>query len=138
MTTQILPQTKQEYYDLLVRSAYDGTFPSIGDDRTCRYREDYSPDCKKRCAVGLLILDEDYSKITESAIGSWPWERLKIIHIPNGMTIAELSEVQKCHDYTRPYRDGFAPDFVEKLNKLECFEDVIKTEPGVNPLEIKT
>lgn len=53
--------TNQEYYDKLVCAALDGTFPSYDENQNiCMYRHG-----NHRCAVGILIPDEEYSESME-------------------------------------------------------------------------
>lgn len=118
--------TKQEYYDLLVKSASDGTFPSYSsEERKCMYRKDGTANCKARCAVGLLIPDCRYKVRHEwTAI-----EDLKdVIELPEDMTIADLYAVQNAHDRVSTATHVFAFCFVLRLNELDCFKQVRKQE----------
>lgn len=116
--------TKQEYYDLLVKSAQDGTFPSY-EDSECRYRADRTALCKRRCAVGVIIPDESYSTDMEGCGVSSalidPW-------IPDGMTLRDMGFVQDAHDTLADchIETWKASKFVMKLNLLNCFADVTK------------
>lgn len=119
--------TTQEYYDLLVQCATDGTFPSVTQARvTCRYR---TLDGKHRCAVGVLIPDEDYYGSFEGAtVYSLPDELVDRI-MPVGMTRFDLVTVQSLHDgmsYNKPWLPAV---FVGRLNDLLCFARVNKIDP---------
>lgn len=86
--------TRQEYKELLIQCARDGTFPSMGEDGICMYR---GPDGKK-CAAGVLIPDEEYESQMEGL--SWqslPSELTDRIR-PEGMTDQEMQTVQELHD----------------------------------------
>src|SRR5690606_20582833 len=89
------PLTKQEYYDLLVKSATDGTFPSYDpESKRCRYQ---GPNGSK-CAVGLLIPDSDYDRGFEGWAARALGERFKRKWLPQNMDLEDLQEVQDCHD----------------------------------------
>jgi len=107
--------TKQEYYDLLVRAAKDGTFPSI-EGNHCKYR---SADGRK-CPIGILILDADYEPRWDVengyGIAKLPHNLLQAI-IPEGMTVIDLGYVQECHDQFRNF--PWSPEqFIKDLNPL--------------------
>lgn len=119
--------TKQEYYDLLVKSASDGTFPSyVGGDDGCLYRKDQTPACKCRCAAGLLIPDEQYDPAMEGRFVSFKAVR-SAISIPDGMTFEDLCVVQRTHDRIACGWDG--TEFVETLDLIPCFADVTRAKP---------
>ncbi len=110
--------TKREYYDLLVQSARDGTFPSIRDG-SCLYR---GPGTKK-CAVGLLIPDELYDREMEHyLVTDFPDTLISRI-LPEGLSLSDLSRIQALHDefYNSTWN---ARKFVENLNQLSCFQDL--------------
>lgn len=114
--------TKQDYYDLLVEAADNGTFPSM-DGCTCFYR---GPGGSK-CAVGILIPDKDYSSLLEySTVRELPSKLVQQI-LPEGMDISDLENIQKAHDaFNRVAWEANA--FLKEINKLECFRDVNKKE----------
>lgn len=118
--------TKQEYYDLLVRSASDGTFPS-GDKHGCYYRLDETATCPQRCAVGLLIDDKDYTPDLEGPsvekMDDWQQE---FIQLPDGLTYEDLNSIQSTHDVRIAIWD--AQNFISSLNKLPCFRDIKQVE----------
>lgn len=130
--------TRQEYYDLLVKSNYDGTFPSKAkDDSQCLYRLDGNPHCKQRCVVGLLIPDEKYT----SDMGgiSFCYGRIEILKefysdflaaivLPEGMGWGDLAALQKIHDGLAWSRTWNVKDFVIAVNQLGCFSDCVKKE----------
>lgn len=125
--------TKQEYYNLLVKSAYDGTFPSM-DGEQCAYRLDHTDHCPQRCAVGLLIPDEWYDDLMEgNSVPDLDSDHFDLIRVPEGLDKEDLWQIQRCHDdyafavYTQSQVwNGNA--FVEKLNNLHCFSNVVKKE----------
>jgi hypothetical protein len=125
--------TKQEYYDLLVASAYDGTFPSTAGSHInqCVYRG----EGRKRCAVGLLIPDDRYDKAYEGLLATTVFDGGLADLIPEGLSIEDLREVQKAHDATATNHLGGvkvwdAARFVRKLNTLPCFHGVVQAEGG--------
>lgn len=118
--------TKRDYYDLLVRSATDGTFPAVrrlpdGRVTTCMYR---TPD-GRRCAVGLLIPPERYRpQIDQWGILAFcPVEALGKCGVcpPDGVTSLDLDEIQGYHDSLR-YR--WEPEeFKRLLLRVPCFHE---------------
>jgi hypothetical protein len=127
--------TKQEYYDLLVKTSLEGGFPARESWHTgCKYR---TTDGKK-CAVGLLIPDEKYSYDVErqgTVIGlSAVYPDLVNSILPENMIWEHLREIQKVHDYhidkcskdqnDVPYTYWEHDTFVKNLNELECFSNV--------------
>lgn len=121
--------TKQEYFELLVRSAYDGTFPSVDKNGIdCLYRG----EGKKRCAIGLLIPDKMYSLDMEHKYGAWIFEIYSKEWIPEGMTVDNLCHLQKLHDESSEY---WHPEiFVEALCEQEFFDD-LQTEEIVQSVK---
>ncbi len=109
--------TKKEYYDLLVRSATDGTFPSVKGN-VCQYRKG-----SHKCAVGLLIPDDKYHKGLEG-IDVYHDLVKEVVEVPEGLTIKNLTLVQVCHDNLAFDQEWNANDFIIKLNKLEFFQDI--------------
>ena len=113
--------TKQEYYDLLARSAKDGMFPSVSSTGDCAYRGEGG----KKCAAGVLIPDEMYDPIWDSYMT--PYHSLPD-HVresirPEGMTDEDVLLVQVAHD---DLADGGwdANWFIGSINDLCCFKDV--------------
>lgn len=107
--------TAQEYYELLVNAVYDGVMPS-DEKNECLYR---GPEGKK-CAIGLLIPDEDYSPSFElQAVDELPQPLLDAI-TPEGLSIQDLVKIQYAHDAlvrinARPY------EFVKRFSVIQCF-----------------
>lgn len=113
---------KQDYYDLLVVSAFDGTFPSIDENGLCLYR---GPNGTK-CGVGILIPDDIYLPNIEGEGVRFICEKYDII--PKNMTPMDIIIVQGYHDRTAKYAEF---DFIQKFlslinNDLRIFDDVIK------------
>lgn len=120
-----MAMTKREYYDLLVRSARDGTFPSVDDHGNCRYRG----PAGQRCAVGLLIPDDRYTPDLEgiSAFSQLLAGALAGL-VPEGLTRKDLSRIQQLHDHHALDEDEQvtvwdAGAFVADLNRLPFFAD---------------
>lgn len=121
--------TKQEYYNLLVKTSAEGRFPATecwGErtEPTCCYR---TKDGRK-CAAGLLIPDDEYSPNMENRnfmaiINDYP----ALLHcIPEGMTARNVRQIQyNIHDSVAlyPWSHEF---FVRRLNQLDCFHNVEK------------
>lgn len=134
----------QDYYDLLVKSAYDGTFPSIvreptsgcqfaGSDIRCKYRV---PGTSKKCAVGVLIPDEKYSSKFETKRCSDPMiiEAMTKVKGFNcslygtGLYSNDYLDVQIAHDTVACGCEWKPEWFIEKINTLKCFKDVVKVQ----------
>ncbi len=112
--------TKQEYYDLLMRSAGDGTFPSVDAEGTCLYR---GPNGKK-CAIGVLIPDEKYTPHLEGQ------RAVEVLHLcgtsaPAGIEWYDLCKIQRDHDGLAR-ACWHADSFVASMNSLPCFADVAR------------
>lgn len=116
--------TKQEYYDLLVRTSAEGGFPSMEGGR-CRYRTDTG----RRCAVGLLIPDEMYEPGMETNNAYWLERRFPQVQavFPDEMDADELRRVQTVHDELAQDLGWDHQSFVANLNTLHCFVDVVKS-----------
>lgn len=121
--------TKQEYYNLLVKSARDSTFPGFDVDKhQCRYRFG-----NHRCAVGIIIPDEDYDPLYDNRPGGslciheLPSE-LKLRILPEEMTLEQLSEVQTKHDaFACTGWDSCS--FIKGINTLYFFQDITQENP---------
>ncbi len=109
--------TKQDYYNLLVKSATDGTFPSV-EENVCQYRKG-----SHKCAVGLLIPEDKYHKGLEG-IDVYNEEVSSVVEVPEGLTIRNLTIVQVCHDKLAFDQIWNSEQFIDNLNKLEFFQDV--------------
>lgn len=113
--------TNQEYLEMLVRAAHDGTFPSLNETRReCRYRNQEG----KRCAIGLIIPDEVYAPAWEGeTVHGLPQilrTLLKIL-LPD-MTADELQSVQLLHDQHAMGKEGWNTEqFITDLRQLPCF-----------------
>lgn len=119
----------QEYYDLLVRSAVDGTFPSH-DGAVCVYRGDRTGGCPRRCAVGVLIPDARYTDIVEdsSCDEEW-WEKFHdCVSLPAGLEREDLEKAQYAHDSSRSTDGWNKESFLQKINALDCFARVKQVE----------
>jgi len=91
--------TKQEYYDMLVCAALDGTFPSFDEEsKQCLYK---SADGKNSCALGILIPDSLYTSLIEKQgiyeNGVYNWFINNNL-LPLDMTQSEAADVQSIHD----------------------------------------
>jgi hypothetical protein len=114
--------TKREYYDLLLRSAADGTFPGVRrlpDGRVrCMHR---TPD-GRACAVGVLIPPASYLPlIDEVEPGFLPVEALGECGVrpPDGVTSQDLNEIQAHHDFLRYCWDS--AEFQRQILLVSCF-----------------
>jgi len=109
--------TRQEYYDLLVRSATDGTFPSANKDGECLYRYEDDKGVVHRCAVGVVIPDRINVSKYESMLPQHITE-----HFPEGMSSVEMRCVQSIHDECAG--DPWEPKkFIKLLNLSYVFKD---------------
>lgn len=125
--------TKEEYFDLLHTSAFDGTFPSYNKDiGLCAYRADMNPDCKQRCAFGVLIPNGQYCSNMDG-IGAIDMLIQNFPHIekyiPEGLTMHDCLQIQAIHDKLAPSSvvkgrvwDGHK--FFEYISELPCFKDL--------------
>lgn len=109
--------TKQQYFDLLVSTSERGLFPAVGNFG-CAYRTGTG----RRCAVGLLIPDDQYRRNMEGfdAFNLFRTSPELQQFIPEGMTAMDLDRVQACHD-RRSGDDWNHADFVAGLKGLPCF-----------------
>jgi hypothetical protein len=111
--------TKQDYYNLLVQCAQDGTFPSH-QDGTCRYRGPH----ETRCAFGILIPDEEYEEEMEGQDLTLLDREFVDYLTPEGIPFRELLKIQKIHD---GLSEIFSSEqFIRSINALPCFDDVQK------------
>lgn len=117
--------TRKEYFDLLVKSASDGTFPSVSDTLSCMYRGNSNASCPQRCAIGVLIPDEKYHPNMERMKCSFLFERFPFMKtfMPDGLTLNDLKGIQSGHD--RCALTGWsAEEFVKSIRRLSCFSDM--------------
>lgn len=121
--------TEQQYYDLLVESAQNGTFPSVNADRTfCMYRGEGG----SKCAVGIIIPDNEYTKsIEHGSIDALT----RIHHLLPKWTLeidaynncCYIRTIQKVHDVNALSEEGWdATEFIKNINNLKCFSGVVK------------
>lgn len=122
--------TSQEYYDLLVKSAGDGTFPSFDkEEQRCFYRT----GAGKRCAIGILIPEDKYRASFDyfgkdcGATTRWVLEN-GAFQIPDGLSLADLYQIQMTHDRFAWEETWDASKFVQRINELPCFSNVKKEE----------
>jgi hypothetical protein len=117
--------TKQEYFDLLVKTSKEGGFPANSIYGGCYYR---SPEGKK-CTIGLLIPDPLYNSAMEFV------DITKIIPyiVPvDGFMIDDYCLVQSTHDGMVIKQQSVITgqsiwnhtEFVSNLLDLPCFQGV--------------
>ena len=114
--------TKQEVFNKVWDHFVTKRNPqSISADR-CMYRQDGTPTCPVRCAVGLFIPDAEYSTYLEGAMPA-----TIMGHIPS-MLLIDVSikfwdDLQRCHD------NAAYVDFHNSVrDKLEIFADAYGLE----------
>lgn len=121
--------TKRGYYDLLIKSATDGTFPGYGyiesiQKSACMYR---TPDGKHKCSVGILIPDEEYSsKMENLVVTTLLKDYPSAVNIPEGMTERETSWVQAVHD-SLAGNNWSSQEFIKQIGELPCFKEFANT-----------
>lgn len=64
------------------------------DERSCRYRLDFTAECSVKCAIGHLIPDENYDPIMDRELNT----DNVIAGIGLSAYIPELRALQECHD----------------------------------------
>lgn len=114
--------TKQEYYDLLVRCAGDGTFPAKQFGQCCYRTKD-----GRKCAIGLLIPDHLYRPEFEGET-VYNSQIQEVVCCPEGLTIGNLDDIQYLHDIAS-VSSNFFFKFVSHLNELSCFQGVHQVDP---------
>ncbi len=128
--------TKQEYYDLLVKTSAEGGFPSLRDDRerSLNKGSDPSVNCAyrgqngRKCAFGLLIPDDCYAKTMEGKHAGAVIENFKLqAVVPEGLDKSNLLDIQSIHDSESGYACWNHGQFVTRLNRHHCFGDVNRT-----------
>jgi len=125
--------TSQQYYDLLVKCALDGTFPCThhiqGD---CGFKEvPCFRNGKQRCPIGLLIPDSEYLPDLENRRVYQLPPYLRISIVPEGLTLEDLEIIEYYHDelFSSSWARSWKPDkFIDYLNKMSCFADCKKKE----------
>lgn len=118
--------TKKEYFELLKKSALNGTFPSIDKRENCKYRLDETAHCLQRCAAGLLIPDEKYQPNMEFVELLRERFTTDVLDMPDGLMMFDLADIQSLHDEIALYEGRWRSDiFIERLEKLPCFNDLL-------------
>ena len=118
--------TKQEYFDLLCKCAVDGTFPSYSVARgICMYKNGF-----ERCAVGILIQDEDYQPDLEGGmLNDLPIDLVRKI-LPKGLQYNDLQTIQTIHD-NMAVRSWDSDLFIRQISALPVFADCLdQPRPG--------
>lgn len=124
--------TKQEYFDLLVKTSKDGGFPAINVEKTipgCQFsgnvnRCKYRTNDGKKCAFGLLIPDDKYSHLFEGKSLEGLPDYIQY-YFPDGLCMRDMMSVQVVHDKYATYESWNHTDFVQRLLHLPCFKDVV-------------
>lgn len=121
--------TAQEYYDLLVKSARDGTFPSFKDEeKRCLYRFVDGEGKVHKCAAGVLLTDEEYrSGHIREGVSCHCGDNKDVfaLKLPESISLDELRSVQWSHDKIAMQDGGWdAEDFIRLLNTMVCFKEV--------------
>lgn len=116
--------TKQEYYDLLIVSALDGTFPSIQEDELTRRRCKYRGSNNAKCAIGICIPDEKYTSDIEGR--AYDDVITKLFPPPSGMHEDDVQGIQYLHDSFAKAIDWDTKGFIDELNSMFVFNDVIR------------
>lgn len=122
----------QDAYDVLVRCAGDGTFPSSDGTGGCWYRRTEEASCKQRCPAGVFIPDEEYSPELEGLLVTNKSILASILIIPPGMNVSDMRILQAFHDGNcTPWN---VEGFIGHLNSRACF-DTVKKVSGRTTLE---
>lgn len=114
--------TALEYRDALLEASRTGGFPSKNEKNSCQY---LSAD-GRRCAAGLLIPPERYSKEMESRCASHDLLFGKALAdlTPEGLTANDLDFVQMAHDEQR-FSDAWDhAEFSAQINNMPCFKNL--------------
>lgn len=137
--------TLQQAYDRIVRSAFDGTFPSVVslavfyNEGRCRYRLDKTPTCKQRCVAGLFLPDEAYTEHMEGESVRSQLIFPKLI-LPDEIDKKDMMTLlQNLHDREALAPTGWnAQEFVRKVNELSVFRSVTHVDPTTYHVEVST
>ena len=122
----------QEYYDLLVCSAFDGTFPSLLSEeekrRLAAENEDLVTNCAyrgehgRKCGFGIALPDEQYDHGMEGmCVQAVIQDFLNGRGPVDGFSLSSYGKVQTVHDeqaMRRPWNPG---NFIRRINNLVCF-----------------
>lgn len=141
MSEPLTPLTKQEYFDLLVKTSREGGFPSVvptsGETQVgydCAYR---TADGRK-CGIGLLIPDTKYVRPMEGARPTadfWaaypdairPVEGFRhagSLHATNDYIAVQMAHDALAVDYHGNLKAWDHAEFVRRLLELPCFAGV--------------
>jgi len=130
--------TKQEYYDALATASKDGTFPGYNVKvASCRYQQIDENDITHKCAVGILISDEQYHPEIEHCTIN---KIITTLEIDISLSAHQLEFIQEKHDEgivhnneigITEYNYTWSPrTFMDKINRSAVFSDV-----GQEPIE---
>lgn len=106
---------------MLVTAAKDGTFPSK-DGNTCAYRGENG----KKCAVGLLLTDEEVRLVgNNTAVNAIPhrFPSVNLNERVEGLDVRDLTSIQFVHDSLAWKPEWDADAFIERLKNLSCFKE---------------
>ncbi len=91
------------------------------DASMCMYRQSRQNDCEVRCAVGVLIPDEQYDSMFDSTGDSQPTLRQLTDVVPalSGFEVSFLRNLQLAHDtYFKLNQPELGEQMRKELNKL--------------------
>lgn len=116
-----VPQSRQEWLDLIIKTSLEGGFPSVEYDGCANPgRCVYLSPTGRMCVIGLLIDREKYSSSLEGNLRNKVLEVLPEWAQQLGRHV--LSSVQACHD-SRARGPWDHKAFVENLRNLNVFTD---------------
>lgn len=117
-----------------MKSATDGTFPSVGKKEdgkaTCLYRADRTAECKSRCVAGLFIPNDRYDPSIEGNNFNDTGIQ-ELATLPDGITARDITGLQSEHDELAA-ENWDANTFIRAINDHPCFGDVNRAEPPAN------
>ena len=102
----------QEVFDEIVSKIVAQGQPSLGtmaSTETCMYRGDGN----LKCAVGMIIPDENYTSDIEG-MGVEASEVMKAMPEEYVEHVGLLNDLQSCHDFAS--ETGFVADFIRRAN----------------------
>ncbi len=99
--------TKQEIFNKVWDHFITKKNPqSGGADSACFYRFDRTPECPRRCAIGLFIPDAEYNELMEHSTGAFVAERSKTFSaLWDRHGKAFWDSLQRAHDYAETFED---------------------------------